>query len=96
MSEISSRTGDVRAKLLRIADRMKALQGENDRLKHELASLKSGISEKETRIAALTEEYNRMKLAKSVVAASGEKAEMKFRVNEMVKEIDKCIALLNR
>lgn len=96
MSEISNRTGDIRAKLLKIADKMKAVQGENERLKHELAAAKSGLSEKEARIAALTEDYNRIKLAKTVVTASGDKAEMKFRVNEMVKEIDKCIALLNR
>jgi len=96
MSEISNRAGDARAKLLKIADKMKALQGENERLKHELAAATSGLSEKEARIVALTEDYNRIKLAKTVVTASGDKAEMKFRVNEMVKEIDKCMALLNR
>jgi uncharacterized small protein (DUF1192 family) len=96
MSEISNRTKDVRAKLLKIADKMMALQGENDRLKQDLTVAKSGLTEKETRIAALTEDFNRIKLARTVVTASGDKAEMKFRVNEMVKEIDKCIALLNR
>lgn len=86
----------MKAKLDKVASKGAALKSQNEQLKQELETAKSRLQAQEMRIAALSEEVNRIKLAKTVVTASGDKAEMKFKVNEMVKEIDKCIALLNR
>lgn len=96
MSEVSQRMRQVIAKLSKVSSRLDALTSENALLKRDLAAAKARNTDLEMRIAALDEDFNRVKLAKTVVTASGDKVEMKFRVNEMVKEIDKCIALLNR
>lgn len=96
MSETSERTEALKATMLKAAAKMKALEEENRGLKSELDAVKGALRDKNLRIEALTEDFNRMKLAKSVVTSTGDKAEMKFKVNEMVKEIDRCIALLNR
>ncbi len=96
MSEISERMQRMKAKLDKVASKGAALKSQNEQLKQELETAKSRLQAQEMRITALGEEVNRIKLAKTVVTVSGDKAEMKFKVNEMVKEIDKCIALLNR
>jgi chromosome segregation ATPase len=96
MSEVSERMDRLQAKLGKLSSKMMALQGQNEQLSHELGLAKNRFSEQASQITALSQENERIKLAKMVVTASGDKAAMKFRVNEMVKEIDKCIALLNR
>jgi chromosome segregation ATPase len=96
MSEVSQRVDSISSKLHRISERLDALKRENDSLRAQKAALEIRLDEDKRKMASLTEEYNRIKLAKSVVVASGDRAEMKFKVNELVREIDKCIALLNR
>ncbi len=96
MSEPSERTELLKTNLLKIADKLKALEADNRGLRSELETVRGELRDKNARIDALTEDFNRMKLAKAVVTSTGDKAEMKFKVNEMVKEIDRCIALLNR
>ena len=44
----------------------------------------------------LLETWNKLKLAKTMVASSHDVHDAKLKVNRMVREIDKCIALLNR
>ena len=61
---------------------------ENDELKNKLA-----IKEKDYDI--LDKKYNTLKLAKVITGDDGESHEAKVKVNKIVREIDKCIALLN-
>ncbi|HKL02251.1 MAG TPA: hypothetical protein VJ911_01195, partial [Cryomorphaceae bacterium] len=65
-------------------------------LKSDVKSLERNLYTGKSDLDALQKEYDRLKLAKALVSNTGDKAEMKFRVNELVREIDKCIALLNR
>ena len=65
-------------------------------LKEKFSSLEAELKEVKSHYQSLEKENSRLKLAKSLVSTSSDKAEMKFKVNEMVREIDKCIALLNR
>lgn len=41
-------------------------------------------------------QYNTLKLAKTLAGNSGDSQEAKVKINRIVREIDKCIALLNR
>jgi len=43
----------------------------------------------------LTEKYNTLKTAKSLACNTDENHQAKLKINQMVREIDKCIALLN-
>ena len=47
-------------------------------------------------MADLKEKYNTLKFSKTVEATSGDVHFAKIRINQIVREIDKCIALLNR
>ncbi len=44
----------------------------------------------------LTIQYNNLKLAKSIEASGLSNHDAKLKVNTIVREIDKCIALLNK
>jgi len=96
MSEISQRVDFISSKLRRISELMESLKRDNESVKAQNAALELRLDEEKQKFAALTEDYNRIKLARNLVSASGDKAEMKFKVNELVREIDKCIGLLNR
>jgi hypothetical protein len=48
------------------------------------------------RVKVLEEKYNKLKISKALIASSEDVHDAKLKVNRMVREIDKCIALLNR
>ena len=66
-----------------------SLKEENEKLKEENKKYKKINSE-------IEEKYNNIKLAKSITGNSDNSHTAKLKVNRIVREIDKCIALLNR
>jgi len=46
-------------------------------------------------LSELTEQNKLIKLAKNLTLEDSDTAEMKTKVNELIKEIDRCIDLLN-
>ena len=69
----------------------------NSSLKDELAELKNSLASKESQLIELKEKYKILKMSKKLDGGEiGESKELKHKINEMVKEIDKCIALLNK
>jgi predicted nuclease with TOPRIM domain len=94
--EVSLKLGSIKDKLVKIKTKQARLEAENAKLKERANKLESELKEAKSKTENLEKDYDRVKLAKTLVSSSGDKAEMKFRVNELVREIDKCIALLNR
>ncbi len=68
---------------------------EINKLKRELNELKETIENQKKTISDLEEKYKVVKLAKSISSENGESRELKYKINELVREIDKCMALLN-
>lgn len=96
MTEVSLGIQPLLAKLSKVKKKLDSFSAENDQLKQRVRLLEQKLTEESGNNQNVKAEYERLKLAKSLVSSSNDKAEMKFRVNELVKEIDKCIALLNR
>jgi predicted nucleic acid-binding Zn-ribbon protein len=72
------------------------LKHECENLKTEKAALKTVLQDRETEMKDLEKKYERVKLA-GALAGDGENAtEAKKKITELVREIDNCIALLNR
>ena len=69
---------------------------ENNQLIHLNQELKSSIVAKENEIKDLQIKCEHLKLAKMVASGSEDVHEAKLKVNKMVREIDRCIALLNK
>jgi predicted nucleic acid-binding Zn-ribbon protein len=72
------------------------LKHECENLKTEKEALKTVLLDRETEMKELEKKYERVKLA-GALAGEGENAsEAKKKISELVREIDNCIALLNR
>ena len=72
------------------------LKAENTEFKKQTEEYKKQIKNKEAELDFLKNKYNKLKLAKSLLASSGDSHDAKIKINRIVREIDKCIALLNR
>lgn len=69
---------------------------ENDQLRDEIVKLTAKIEEKENENEQLEKKYESLKLAKVIAASSTDAHEAKIKLNRIVREIDKCISLLNK
>lgn len=88
---------EIKQKFNHILKNNKDLAQLNSSLKDELAKLKNSLASKESQLIELKEKYKILKMSKKLVGGEiGESKELKLKINEMVKEIDKCIALLNK
>ena len=71
-------------------------KGEVKELSDQNLGLKESIVFKDTEIKDLQTKCEHLKLAKLLTSGSNDVHEAKLKVNRMVREIDKCIALLNK
>ena len=69
---------------------------ENEELKKKSIELEEKLKFDDNRLNDLEEKYNKLKISKALIASSNDVHDAKLKVNRMVREIDKCIALLNR
>jgi hypothetical protein len=67
---------------------------QNDSLKKELETLRSELESVKRENKILNENIKTSKVA-SAISGSEESYEAKMRINRLVREIDKCITLLN-
>ena len=89
VNNIEVKLGKLIAKYTKIRQEKLILQKENEDF---VTSLKL----KEIEILSLQEKVKLMNISKSVDASNQEVKETRLKINEYVREIDKCIALLNK
>lgn len=89
VNKIEVKLGKLIAKYQKVKQEKLILQQENEDF---IASLKL----KEIEILNLQEKVKLMNISKSVDASKQEVKETRLKINEYVREIDKCIALLNK
>ena len=87
----------IENKVYNIISLYNSLKKEKEEILEENRKLKSDISEREKSIKSLEEKINLLRISKSVGALDVEKnMQSRRKINEYVREIDKCIALLNK
>ena len=74
----------------------KKSKAEKESLIHEKLELMEKIETLTREKEELSHQYNTLKLAKTLAANSEDSHQAKLKINRIVREIDKCIALLNR
>ena len=89
VKNIEVKLGKLIAKYHQVRQEKLVLQQENEDF---IASLKL----KEIEILNLQEKVKLMNISKSVDTSKQEVRETRLKINEYVREIDKCIALLNK
>jgi len=71
------------------------IKAENERMALELTTLKTILNDNKTTISELEHKINRLQMAEAFKASSADVREAKQKIGKIIKEIDKCIALLN-
>ncbi|MGQ1784837.1 MULTISPECIES: hypothetical protein [unclassified Saccharicrinis] len=87
---------NLQHKISRLVERYRSAKSENEILKAQNDQLTTKLEESVREMADLKEKYNTLKFSKTIDAKGGDVHFAKIRINQMVREIDKCIALLNR
>ena len=88
INSIESKVGKLIEQLQQIQRDKSALQRNND-------TLSAKLEEQERKITALQDKVKLMNISKSVDADKDDVKATRLKINEYVREIDKCIALLN-
>ena len=84
------------AKFHAMSDLCKDLENENGILKEQLMHQKQEMQALQSKYEELEKRYGNLKLSKTVVGQDGSSTEeTKVRFARLVREIDKCISLLN-
>jgi len=73
-----------------------SLKEQNIQLETKVSELKNTLEEQNAEIENFNEKVKMLKMAKSLGGDSEKNTEMKLKINELVREIDKCISLLNK
>jgi hypothetical protein len=96
MSSVADQLTSVLQKTARLIELCGALQEENDLLKLENESVKVALNTSKTKNADLEEKLRVLKLAKSIEGTSEKTLDIKQKINDFVREIDKCVVLLKK
>ena len=86
----------IKDKIQSVKDRMREQSEENNQLKLKNEDLQHMVQQKQSLIDELEQKNQKLTLVKSIMADSADAHDAKIRINRIVREIDKCIALLNR
>ena len=86
----------IRQKIQSVKARLKVQQEENFRLKKQYEELQKSVQQKQLLIEELEEKNQKLALVKGIMAEGEDTQDARIQINRIVREIDKCIALLNR
>ena len=86
---------NIEIKLNNLLSSHNKLKEINESLNVQKANLISDIETKNKEIDALKDKIKIMSISKSVDASKGDIRQTKLKINEYIREIDKCIAQLN-
>ncbi len=94
MEDLSLLASGVRKKVEKLIEKQSLLTEKNENLLEQIKKVKKELEEKSHHIQELENKVKMLKIAGSVDNESTK--EVKLKINEMVREIDKCIAQINR
>ncbi|MBB5636181.1 hypothetical protein [Pedobacter cryoconitis] len=96
MSSVAEQLDSVLLKAARLIELCNALQEENELLKQENSSVKLALNAAKIKNSDLDEKMRVLKLAKSIEGTSEKTLDIKQKINDFVREIDKCVVLLKK
>jgi len=92
-SQIFKQFKDKISRVIELYDKEK---NKNDLLLKENQDLKERVKTAQQNLDDIQTKYDKLKIAKTIMASSTNMNDARLKVNRMVREIDRCIALLNR
>ncbi len=95
MDDLSVIMHGIEYKMLQLIKRLDQLQNENIEIKEQLKNLQRKEAEKIIKIKYLEEKNNIIKIANSIEGPEN-KSKAKLKINELLREVDRCLAQLNK
>jgi len=86
----------LEGKIKRVIRFAEELKTHNGQLQQQVDKLSGQLSVKSQEMEVLESKYQSLKFAKTLISSPEDVRNVKLQVNRMVREIDKCIALLNK
>ena len=97
MEKEISAINDIRKFIEELKNKLDDKVQENNRLNQEILNSEDEVKNLKSNILDLNEQIKLLKLASQIEGKEiGSNKDVKLMINEMVREIDKCIALLNK
>ena len=97
MEKEISAINEIRNFIKGLKEKLNTKIQENNKLNEDVLSASHEINNLKTKISDLNENVKMLKLASQIDGNEvGSTKDVKLMINEMVREIDKCIALLNK
>lgn len=94
-TDFQQRLSRIRTRVEEVVEENVSLKRENMVLLEELEGLKKTIALQKNALAELKEENKLIKLAKEMSMSGSDVHDLKIKINELVRDIDRCIDLLN-
>ena len=94
-TDFQQRLARIRGRVVEVVRENVSLKTENLALAQELEELKKTIALQKNALAELKDENKLIKLAKEMSMSGSDVHDLKIKINELVKDIYRCIDLLN-
>ena len=94
MKDVATLVSGIDYKIRKLIEHHNLLRVQNTGFINEISELKLANSDQKQKIKQLEENIKILKLAKTLENKEGN-VDAKLKINELVREIDKCIGLLN-
>lgn len=95
MSNLETIVDSLENKIRRISIRLTDLHESNSKLREKLSEAQSLNDIQSKRLNRLENDYQSLKFANSMLGSSNSKRETKLKINNLIKDIDDCIARLS-
>jgi regulator of replication initiation timing len=95
MQNLSTRLSEIRNKVEKLVHENRLLKNENESMRDRIEGLERTVELQKNTLSELTEQNKLIKLAKNLNPEDSDTEEIKNKVNELIREIDRCIDLLN-
>jgi len=96
MNENNNIIYEIRLKFKEIINNYNKLKQKNIELEEENKNLKENINLLNKKIKELEDKETKINLAKAILATGKDSHEAKIKLNRIVRDIDRCIALLEK
>lgn len=95
MEDTSVLISGIEYKIKVLAEKNKALLDENTLLKQQNSELKSMVEQQQSQLKSTEEKAAILKVSKTF-GSDTDRQSAKIKINELVREIDECLNLLNK
>lgn len=96
MSEILEHIGQVHKRAEKLIHLHRLLLEENNRLKADNKKLAETVAQQSRELNDLGERLKVIRVARQVSGSDQNSRDLKLKINEYIREIDRCLALINR